>query len=325
VLIAEHSAATASRPHVGDVEGIGWRSATRWIRRTIAQDRRLYARTRLDRDRPLSAGRIVLSIWPRLMQPLFIIGAPRSGTTFLGECVASLPEISYHFEPVATKAASRYVVEGRWGFGTSRFVFRSVYRLLLQLHLDGDLRFAEKTPQNCFLISFLARVFPHASFVHIIRDGRDAALSYSKKPWLLAKSAARQSREAGGYLNGPYARYWVEPDRRAEFESTTDLHRCIWAWRLHTESALRQSAALPATRYHELRYEQLVSRPVDEARRLLTFLQITNSESIRRFEAAVQRAITASVGGWKQELTASQLREVDTEAGDLLRQLGYVA
>jgi hypothetical protein len=308
---------------VHPVEEISLTSVPTWIRRTVAQDRRFHARAHRH-TRPLTVRRVVASLYPRLERPVFIVGAPRSGTTFLGECIAALPEASYHFEPVATKAAGRCVFVGSWGYWRSRFAFRSMYRLLLLLHANGDLRFVEKTPQNCFLISFLARAFPDARFVHILRDGRDAAVSYSKKPWLLASSTARESREAGGYLNGPHARYWVEPERRVEFEKTTDFHRCIWAWRLHTEWALRHAAALAPATYHELRYEDLMARPVAEGARLLKFLEISNPCSIERFEEALQRCNGASVGRWRRELTPAQLHEVETEAGALLRRLGYV-
>lgn len=306
------------------VERISLPSLATWIRRTVKQDRQFYSRAQRE-SRPMTLRRVLASVYPRLERPIFIVGAPRSGTTFLGECLAVIPEVSYHFEPVLTKAAGRHVFEGNWGLTKSRLVFGGVYRLLLQLHGDGDLRFAEKTPQNCFLIAFLARAFPDAYFVHIVRDGRDAALSYSKKPWLLASSAAAGTREAGGYLNGPHARYWVEPHRRAEFESTTDFHRCIWAWRLHTEAALQQRTQLRPERYHELRYEDLVARPIDESRRLLTFLEITDRPSVERFEEAVQRRSDTSVGRWRTELTPAQLREVDLEAGRLLSDLGYTA
>ena len=306
------------------VEEISLRSLPGWIRRTVAQDRQFHAQTHRD-TRPLTVRRVLFSLYPRFDRPVFIVGAPRSGTTFLGDCIGALPEISYHFEPVATKAAGRCVFVGSWGYWRSRFAFRSVYRLLLQLHADGDLRFAEKTPQNCFLISFLARAFPGARFVHILRDGRDAALSYSKKPWLLASSAARESREAGGYLNGPHARYWVEPERCVEFEATTDFHRCIWAWRLHTEWALRQTASLPPATYHELRYEDLIARPGAEGARLLDFLEISRPDSIERFEQSLERRNDASVGRWRHELSPAQLREAEAEAGALLRRLGYVA
>jgi hypothetical protein len=310
-----------ARGRLRPVEEMTLGSSLSWIRRTIAQDRQFF----VPRPRRMTAGRIASSLWPRLDRPVFIIGAPRSGTTFLGECLAALPEISYHFEPVATKAAGRYVFEGAWSFRRSRFVFRATYWLLLALHGNGDLRFAEKTPQNCFLVSFLARAFPGARFVHIVRDGRDAALSYSKKPWLRADAAAPGDREAGGYLNGPHARYWVEPERRAEFESTSDFHRCVWAWRLHTESALQQTASLSPGSCHELRYEDLVARPDEEASRLLAFLQIDAPRSIEPFMRALQRRSQKSVGSWTRELTPVQVDEAEMEAGPLLRRLGYAA
>ena len=42
---------------------------------------------------------------------ILILGAPRSGTTFLGSCIGALAEVSYHFEPRVTKAAARQVYE----------------------------------------------------------------------------------------------------------------------------------------------------------------------------------------------------------------------
>ena len=51
---------------------------------------------------------------PRLHRPVFIIGAPRSGTTFLGSSIGRMPEISYHLEPRLTKAAARCVYDGSW-------------------------------------------------------------------------------------------------------------------------------------------------------------------------------------------------------------------
>src|SRR5205823_2810261 len=61
---------------------------------------------------------------PRLRRPVFVIGAPRSGTTFLGSCLGRLPEISYHFEPRLTKAAARCVYDGSWSTRRGRAVFR---------------------------------------------------------------------------------------------------------------------------------------------------------------------------------------------------------
>ncbi len=302
------------------VQSLRWLNFLSWTKQTILEDRRSYKR----KIRPISTRRVKAMWAPNLRQPLFIIGSPRSGTTFLGSCVAELPEMSYHFEPVATKAAARYVHNGLWDVVKAEKFYRTVYAWLMRLHLDGDLRFAEKTPRNCFLISFLYQAFPDAQFIHIVRDGRDAALSHSKKPWLQAASAQSQKRESSGYLHGPYARFWVEADRKDEFESTSDIHRCIWAWRRHMESILAQTKDLPTEQYYELRYEALVSRPQEEAERLLKYLAIDQAKSQDRLHHAFAQANSSSVGGWQRELSPPQLHQVEQEAGPLLRQLGYL-
>lgn len=290
-----------------------------WALRTYAGTRR-----RRGPPRPLSLRRVKHSVWPPIRRPVFIVGADRSGTTFLGDTLAVLPELSYQHEPAVIKAAGRYVYEGRWGFRRSRAFFRLVYRWLLRIHLDGDLRFAEKTPGNAFIVPFLARAFPDASFVHILRDGRDAARSHLQQPWLLASSLASGRREPGGYRYGSDARFWVEPERRAEFESTSDLHRCIWSWRRHTQAALDGAAGLPAERYHELRYEALVSAPIAQGNRLLDFLGISEPASRAVLLDALARADPRGVGGWRESFAPEELAVIEREAGGLLRRLGYV-
>jgi hypothetical protein len=260
---------------------------------------------------------------PNLSQPLFLVGAPRSGTTFLGEALAALPELSYHYEPPIVKAAARYTYQGSWSPRKARWVYRMTYAWLMRRHFDGDLHFAEKTPQNCFVIDTLHHCFPDARFVHILRDGRDAAVSYRRQPWLASESADSGRRESGGYPIGPYARFWVEPGRCAEFESTDDLHRCIWAWRRHAESALAQLAPLPTALRHELRYEELVSNSRAEGERLLDFLEIERPESRGALHRQLEGARKDSIGVWRRELGAGELATIEREAGALLQRLDY--
>ncbi len=291
-----------------------------WARRTVRADRSLYRKT----PRPLTAGRIWRTAVPNLRRPIFVVGAPRSGTTFLGKCVQAIPSVSYHYEPPATKAAARYVYEGTWSDRKARFFYRQVYSWLMRIHMDGELRFAEKTPTNCLIIGFLHKAFPDAQFVHIIRNGRDAALSHSKKEWLGVALAGSGRRDMSGQLIGPYPRFWIEPERRQEFETTTDIHRCIWTWRRFTESALDQARCLPKKQYHELRYESLVTHPREEADRLLEYLEVRDSLSRRLFHEAADRAKPQSIGAGARELSSDALRQIDDEAGVLLRTLGYL-
>jgi hypothetical protein len=254
---------------------------------------------------------------------VFLLGAPRSGTTFLGDSLGAVPSVSYHHEPVATKAVTGSLVEGDWSAARARRAFRLTYTVLLASGHGAGRRFCEKTPQNCFIVPQLAAWFPDATFVHIVRDGRDAALSYAAKPWLAAASAGSGRREPGGYSWGPYARFWVETDRRGEFETTSDLHRCIWAWRRHTEAAMAGAAALAPGRLLELRYEDLVADPAREGRRLGEHLQLS-TQDIAHLTQALGAAQPGSVGRWRRELDATGASEVDREAGGLLRHLGYV-
>lgn len=289
------------------------------LRKTLAVDRSKYQ----DYYRPLSLFRLGQMFVPNLSRPIFIIGAPRSGTTFLGSCLAVLPELSYHFEPIATKAAARLVYDRHWNFTQARLFYRWVYSLLMCQHCDADLRFAEKTPRNCFLVNFLSHAFPDAQFIHIIRDGRDVALSLSKRPWFQAKQARSNKREPGGYLVGPYARFWVEPERVAEFESTSDIHRCIWSWCRHTDTALRSAKYLPKEQYFEIRYESLVTNPILNAVQLLDFLNIESLKSRNLFHAAVEKAKSDSVGQWRQ-LSDKKLLDIMKEAETLLKHLDYI-
>ena len=259
---------------------------------------------------------------PRLHRPIFIIGAPRSGTTFLGSCLGRMPEVSYHFEPRLTKAAARCVYDGSWSERRCATVFRLSYSALLLAGLHGGRRFAEKNPENSFVVPFLAEAMPDAQFIHIIRDGRDAAVSHSEQPWLNARSAGSGKRGRGGQLWGNAARWWVEPDRREEFAAVTDIVRSAWCWRRFTEAALAGLAALPAGRSIEVRYESVVADPVHAADLLSGFLRTTPA-GLDGLRAGLSNAKPNSVGRWRKTLDERQVSDVQQEIGHLLARLGY--
>jgi hypothetical protein len=263
----------------------------------------------------------VRALDPRLRRPIFIIGAPRSGTTFLGSCIGRMPEVSYHFEPRLTKAAARCVYDGSWSERRSAAVFRLSYSALLLAALDGGRRFAEKNPENSFVVPFLAAAMPTAQFIHIIRDGRDAAASHAEQPWLTAASAGTGRRGRGGQLWGPYPRWWVEGSRRQEFSAVSDLVRTAWCWRRFTSAALDGLAGLPPGRVLEVRYESVVADPPATAAALGDFLG-TSPAGRQALLAGLAGARTSSVGRWRS-LPREQIGEVEAEIGPLLTRLGY--
>ncbi|MGL5082249.1 MAG: sulfotransferase family protein [Microcoleaceae cyanobacterium] len=316
---------TARSKTIGDswreeVRPIQWYNFPFWIKYTIDEDLEHYQ----PKERPISTDRWKHFVFPNLKKPIFIVGSPRSGTTFLGLCIAELPEISYHFEPVLTKAAARYIYTNQWNHNQAKAFYKGVYAWLMRVHLDGDLRFAEKTPQNCFVLPFLYKAFPDARFIHIIRDGRDTSISLAKRPWYRNDMKGSGAKEPGGYPFGPKARFWVEPDRVEEFETTNDLHRCMWLWRRYLEEASAGSTQLPTDQYHELRYEDLVTNPQLESERLLDFLEITNPQSRAKFCGVVaKKAKVDSIGRWQVELSEEQQQQLEQEADEWLLRLGY--
>jgi hypothetical protein len=259
---------------------------------------------------------------PRLHRPVLVIGAPRSGTTFLAGCIGRLPEISYHFEPRLTKAAARCVYDGSWSGRRAAAVFRLSYSALLLAALDGGRRFSEKNPENSFVLPFLAATLPGAVFVHIVRDGRDVAVSHAEKPWLSAASAGAGRRGRGGQLWGPYPRWWVEPDRREEFSAVPDIVRSAWCWRRFTEAALDGLAGLPAARSIEVRYESVVHDPAGAAGLLSDFLGASPAGR-QALRAGLAEARPGSVGRWRAALRAEEVSAVEKETGALLTRLGY--
>jgi hypothetical protein len=70
----------------------------------------------------------------------------------------------------------------------------------------------------------------------------------------------------------------------------------------------------------EIRYEELVSDPASVTKRLAEHLDLAPEP----LAESLSRAFDRSVGRWKRDLTPDQVKDVEDEAGDLLRELGYL-
>jgi hypothetical protein len=241
---------------------------------------------------------------------VFVIGSPRSGTTFLARAIGSSPGFVDLGEVSALKAVIPDLAQLDPAAGAVHI--RRILTVARRLGLTGGLRAVEQTPETAFVAAAAARAFPHASFVHIVRDGRDVVCSLLERGWL---RAGRTGTDDAGLQFGPHARFWVEPGRQAEFETGSDTRRAAWAWRRYVEAA--RSVPVPLL---ELRYEQLPADHETVAAELARFLGVP-AEALAR---ALSAAHELSVGRYRDELTPEQLGEVEAEAGALLRELGYL-
>jgi hypothetical protein len=195
---------------------------------------------------------------------------------------------------------------------------RGLYHLYAEVTPEkSQARVGDKTPTHALAMINIARILPEAHFIHIIRDGRDVAISH-RDLWF-----------------GP----GTDPEAAAHF----------WVGRI--QDTRRQAQSLP--HYLEVRYEELILEPELTLRRIGEFIQLpfdprqltypVNAAQRLAELGDVQwpnRLITAEmrrglftltrhppnatrIGRWRQEMTGDEVRAFENVAGDLLAELGY--
>jgi hypothetical protein len=232
---------------------------------------------------------------------VFVVGCPRSGTSFVGRAIGGLPGFVDFGEVTPWKAALPAQ--------PSASELRTILERIRRIGLAWGLRGVEQTPETAHVLGAALEAYPQALAVHVVRDGRDVVCSLLERGWL---SADADGRDDARLPYGSEPRFWVEPERREEFAEVSDARRCAWAWRRYVE-AVRSAGA--GDRLLEIRYEEL-ARVAD---RLAGFLD-ANATSAHR---AMDGYRDSSIGRWRRELTPEQLADVEAEAGPLLAELGY--
>jgi Sulfotransferase family len=171
----------------------------------------------------------------------------------------------------------------------------------------GKERWGDKTPLYMQYLGLLERLFPDALFVHLVRDGRDAALSYLSVP--------------AGLMTEP----WGHP---------RDVRGFACLWQSEVSAARALGARVGAGRYLEVRYEQLVAAPADELRRICSFagLEFENGmlayrDSVDLTDKPHQRRLaqppTPGVRDWRTQMAPGDVAAFESVAGALLGELGY--
>ena len=204
---------------------------------------------------------------------LFVVGAPRSGTTWLQGMLGDRPEIAtpqetdlfrLYLDPVV-QAWNRQVTAASTESGRRRkglpFVlteaeFLTATGALLSSVLAAVLRMkptaevvVEKSPAHSLSIDTIVRYAPEARFIHMVRDGRDAAAS------MVAASSDWGSR-------------WAAPT----------VGRGARVWKQYVEAA--RTATGCGSGYLELRYEDLRGdRATSLLQSVVQFAGVTVSQS----------------------------------------------
>ena len=275
---------------------------------------------------------------------VFIVGCPRSGTTLLQRMVNAHPEIAItpesHWIPrlcakgwaltpegaVKPKLIRRLLAHPK--FGRLKITREELTRLtesgkptsyadlvsrIFDLYgakhrkpLVGD-----KTPDYVRSIGTLHALWPSARFVHVIRDGRNVALSMMDWP-----------------------KFRPKPGDFVAWQQDRVATAALW-WELNVRLGRQVGKSLGTELYCEVRYESLVACPEEESAALCGFLGVPYSDAMLRFYQSpaesdpgldgrrAQLPVTAGLRNWSAQLPRRDNERFEAAAGTLLDELGY--
>lgn len=247
--------------------------------------------------------------------PIFIGGEGRSGTSLMRVIIDSHPNIAsgpetHLFRDPMFVQTFKHLLENYWERIEEydpepvKRMGRAYAAMFHQFFGEyaaskNKTRWADKTPQNILAINFLLIVFDQrVKFIHVIRDGRDVTSSVLGQKWGADNVAAA-------------AESWK---------------RCIDEGRAHRGKQY----------YIEVQYEALINDFERSLRRIFEFLDEPFTGELLNYFAAehdladdssshqvVKPPYTSSIGRWKNDLSADDLKVFYGIAGDTLDELGY--
>ena len=267
-------------------------------------------------------------------QFLFIIGSPRSGTTWLQLMLGAHPQVcattelrlfNKYVSPwmEAWKGESLLNEEGKHYLGLPVLWTEAEFHRLLRGFLEQAYNkvFAakphathvlDKHPDYSAFVEDIHFFIPQARFIHVIRDGRDVAVSLAAAGRQMGWFARKALPDYGAFWKGE-----VLAARKAR-----DYKGC----------------------YLEVRYEELLAAPAAVLAAVLRFCELSASdewvaqavekhrfENLKRLRPTPEAGVKApeghyrqgEAGGWRREFTGLERYLFDQVAGDLLRELGY--
>ena len=284
----------------------------------------------------------------RLVKPIFQVAAARSGTNLMGNILSRHEDIAFLYAP-------KYV----WRHGNAWHpddcltaeharprVVRYIHKQFSQYTRQrAKKRYYDHTQGNVLALPFISAVFPDCKMFHIIRDGIDNAASQRYRymnPDVSTLAAIRDrlpaiplfdwpayfpefvnhviSRVRGDkyvYSMGPKIKDWKR--LRREYDM---LEYLAINWRECVTAARTFGKTLPPNRYHEIRFEELLSNPEAVLTRLLEFLELAPSEAMMSY--ARTKIDPARKGQRRSKLSPQERDRVMMHIRDLLVELNMI-
>jgi hypothetical protein len=171
---------------------------------------------------------------------------------------------------------------------------------------QGVRRWAECTPDHLLYMEQIKRQIPNALFIHIVRDGRDVALSYVQQKWSHPLPWDR------GEVLGVAGLYWE------------------WVVRKGREQGERLGAD-----YREIRFEDLIANPKETLSQIGSFIdhdldyeriRCAGIGSVSRPNSSFAGESEGSfnpVARWKTKMSSEEIAAFEELVGEFLLELGY--
>lgn len=223
--------------------------------------------------------------------PIFIVGMPRTGTTLVDRILSSHSKICSvgeltHFGLIlkqVTQSGSKFVLDKETLEKAADVDLAAVGQDYARAteRLRGGFPFAiDKMPLNFFYASLILAAMPNARIICLRRNPMDACLSNYRQLF----------RTSYSYYNYSYdledtGRYYAQFDR------------LMGHW----------SETLPASRFTEVKYEQIIADQDGETRRLLDFCGVEFEEACLNFHQNEAPIATASSVQVRQPLYSSSI------------------
>ena len=271
---------------------------------------------------------------PEPSPPVIVLGVRRSGTTLLRVMLdrnpaLAIPDESYVVPPLARRHRGTVDVDAflddlrrvptlvEWGLTPEAVARRLRPRMTTGEAIAavfeayaaerGKVRWGDKTPLYMQYLPMLDRLFPTARYVHLVRDGRDAALSFLSVPAGIMTEGWGHPRDATGFA-------------------------CQWATEARAARALGMRVG--PGRYHQVPYEALVADPEAELCRICSFAALDYDEAMlayvgqtdsahKEHQRRLDEPPRVGVRDWRTEMAPGEIAAFEAVAGDLLGELGY--
>ncbi len=219
-------------------------------------------------------------------RPIFIVGAPRSGTSILFSALRSSGALA-HWPGEAHEVweADHHPALRDWGSNvlTGGDVDRATAERIRKeffLVTGSRKRLIDKTPRNVLRVPFIERIFPDARVVFLTRDGRDNVNSLINA-WRSPRYRTYRlpQRHAIPGVDSEWWKFVLYPGWRDDLKGPVEKVAAR-QWVASNESVLDAEAQSQPERWTRVRYEDLVDTPVPEVERLLRFLDLPVEDDV---------------------------------------------